>query len=212
MEIQEQSDSAFLDIAANMLAIILIVTLFALVTQRYNAYSSTETTAEQDPAIPFATPKRVLFPPFSRFYFVLEDRIAQWDQTAIIQALGGNPNELSGNTEQGRFRWVPDPLTPRDIDAFQLYFYPDQQALLKVTPSFSQAFADRLLLELTQDYAQSQTAPVFIVYPSGMETFATFYEQLQKAGLRFRWFARDEDTPLYIGRHPSQFTDYAIYW
>lgn len=207
MEADNPTDSAFLDIAANLLAIILIITLFSLVTVQHHTHSSTQADAVQDPLLRFVEPQRDLFPPFSQFFFVLEDRIVAWDQAAIIAA----SSTQSVTTEQGRFQWLAEPLTPRDIDTYALNFFPDRQSLLQSTPPFS-TIMDTFIAELNQNYADSRTAPVFIVYPSGMETFAEFYPRLQDAQLRFRWFARPEGAPLYIGRHPAQFTDYGIYW
>ena len=208
MQAHNQTDSAFLDIAANMLAIILIITLFSLVTVQHHTHSSTQADAIQDPPLRFVEPQRDLFPPFSRFFFVVEDRVVAWDQSAIIDTLSTSG---SGTTEQGRFRWLAEPLTPRDIDTYALNFFPERQRLLD-QPALSSNSMDAFVSTLSQDYVGSHLAPVFIVYPSGMEIFAQLYPQLQDAQLRFRWFARNEGAPLYIGRHPAQFTDYAIYW
>lgn len=91
-------------------------------------------------------------------------------------------------------------------------FFLDHAAVLAQEPPFAEAMADHLIAELIQADRTARTAPVFIVYPNGMETFTPLYERLQNAGLRFRWFARRADEPLYLGRHPAQFTDHAIYW
>ncbi|KAB2930810.1 MAG: hypothetical protein F9K25_08710 [Candidatus Contendobacter sp.] len=212
MDHDELTNSAFLDIATNLLAVILIVTLFSLVAVQHKTHSSTHPAAQPNPTLRFVEPQRDLFPPFSTFFFVTSDRVARWDQTAVIDALLANPQSLSGTTPQGRYEWLPEVLITRDIDTFQINFFLDHPAVLNQEPPFSETMADRLIADLTQTYQNARTAPVFIVYPSGMETFTLLYARLQNAGLRFRWFARRADEPLYLGRHPAQFTDHAIYW
>lgn len=216
MENDELTSSAFLDIATNLLAVILIVTLCSLVVAQHKTHSSTHPAAQLNPSLRFVEPRRDLFPPFSTFFFVTADRIVRWDQAAVIDALLAQSQSLSGPasgaTRQGRYEWLPESLITRDIDAFQINFFVDHEAVLRQEPPFTEAIADRLLTELIQDYQSTRTAPVFIVYPSGMETFTVLYLRLQKANVRFRWFTRLADEPLYLGRHPAQFTDYAIYW
>lgn len=216
MENDELTNSAFLDIATNLLAVILIVTLFSLVAAQHKTHSSTHPAAQLNPTLRFVEPQRDLFPPFSTFFFATSDRIVRWDQAAVIDALLAHSQSLSGvasgTTRQGRYEWLPEPLMTRDIDTFQINFFVDHEAVLTQEPPFTAAVADSLIADLTQSYRNARTAPVFIVYPSGMETFTTLYTRLQNAGLRFRWFARLADEPLYLGRHPAQFTDYAIYW
>ncbi len=212
MDHDELTNSAFLDIATNLLAVLLIVTLFSLVAAQHKIYSSTHPTAQLNPTLRFVEPQRDLFPPFSTFFFVTSDRVVRWDQAAVIEALWANPQSLSGTTPQGHYEWLPEVLVTRDIDTFQIHFFLDQTAALAREPPFSDAMADRLITELTQTYQVARTAPVFVVYPNGMETFTLLYARLQNAGLRFRWFTRQADEPLYLGRSPAQFTDYAIYW
>lgn len=208
------TDSAFLDIAANLLAIIMIVTVFSLAAVRHQTYSSTHPAAQWRPTLRFVEPQRDLFPPFSTFFFVIADKVVRWDQHAVIEALHHNPRAFSGMTAQGRYEWLPEPLITRDIDTFQIKFFVDYAAIQTQTgePTFDETLIPTLIANLISEYRQSRTAPVFIVYPSGMETFVTLYTRLQDAGLRFRWFARNADEPLFLGRHPEQFTDYAIYW
>lgn len=212
MDHDELTNSAFLDIATNLLAVILIVTLFSLVAVQHKTHSSTHPAAQPHPTLRFVEPQRDLFPPFSTFFFVTADRIVRWDQAAVIEALQANPQSLSGVTPQGRYEWLPEVLTTRDIDTFQIHFFLDHAAALAREPPFSDAMADRLIADLIQAYQIARTAPVFIIYPTGMETFTPLYARLQDAGLRFRWFTRRADEPLYLGRSPAQFTDYAIYW
>jgi hypothetical protein len=212
METDGPTPSAFLDIATNLLAILLIVTLFALAAPRQRDEGASQLQARPSTGPRFVEPQRERFPPFSRFYFVLADRVAVWDQEAVVTALADAPDTRSGTTWQGRFVWRPEPLVTRDIDTFQLEFRLDREAILSRAPPWSAEQTERLVDELAQDAARDRIAPVFIVHPDGLETFVPLYERLQTRGQRFRWFTQRPDEPVLIGRHVAQFTHYGLYW
>lgn len=212
METDGASDGAFLDIATNLLAVILILTLFSLVSVRPERDSSASPTARPTSLQRFVEPRRDLFPPFSVFYFVVSERVVRWDQEAVVDALAAAPDRDSGTTAQGRYQWLPEPLVTRDLDTFQLRFFLDRTAVSSQEPVFPEARIDAFIAELTAAHAARRAAPVFLVHPDGMETFVPIYERLQQTDLRFRWFAQAADAPLLLGRHPAQFTDHGIYW
>ncbi|MGQ9660676.1 MAG: hypothetical protein ACUVT0_11520 [Thermochromatium sp.] len=212
METDGLTPSALLDIATNLLAILLIVTLFALAAPRQSTEGASQLPAQSSTRPRFVEPRRELFPPFSRFYFVLADRVLVWDQEAVVAALAGAPDTRSGTTWQGRFVWRPEPLVTRDLDTFQLEFWPDRAALLGQSSPWHAEQTTQLVDELTQEAARDRIAPVFIVYPDGLETFVPIYERLQATGQRFRWFSQPPDEPLLIGRQVTQFTHYGLYW
>ncbi|QGU33956.1 hypothetical protein E6P07_04750 [Thermochromatium tepidum ATCC 43061] len=212
METEEQTPSAFLDIATNLLAILLILTLFALAAPRQFTEGASQLPARPSTGLRFVAPQRERFPPFSRFYVVLADRVTVWDQEAVVAALAAAPHTHSGTTRQGRFDWQPEWLVTRDIDGFQLRFWFDRDALLSQSTPWGVEQTERLVDELAQDAARNRIAPVFIVYPDGLETFVPIYERLQARGQRFRWFTQRPDEPLLIGRHVAQFTHYSLYW
>lgn len=212
METEGVASNAFLDIATNLLAILLIVTLFALATPRQLTEGANTLPSVAQAGPRFVEPRRALFPPFSRFYFVISDRVAVWDQEAVVAALAMDPATRSGRIWQGRFEWRPEPLVTRDIDSFQLRFWPDRDAILQQSPPWSAEQTLQLVAELARDAASDQIAPVFIVQPDGMETFVPLHARLQAAGQRFRWFTQPPEEPLLIGREIAQFTHYGLYW
>lgn len=212
METDGPAPSAFLDIATNLLAILLILTLFALTAPHQFTEGASQLPAPPSAGPRFVEPRRELFAPFSRFYVVLADRVAVWDQEAVVAALAAAPDARSGTTWQGRFTWLPEPLVTRDIDTFRLEFRLDRDAILERSLPWSADQTERLVDELARDAAADRIAPVFIVHPDGLETFVPLYERLQAAGQRFRWFTQRPDEPLLIGRHVAQFTHYGLYW
>lgn len=211
METEGDTPTALLDVATNLLAILLIVALFALIGHPQRQQGASQLPADPVSHLRFIEPQRELFPPFSRFYLVIAGRIVPWDQEAVVAALAQDPERSVGTTPQGRFTWIAEPLVTRDLDTFQLRFLPDPQAIAAQTQAWRPEETDALLAELKRA-ADHRVYPVFIVYPDGMDLFAGLYDRLQQAGLRFRWFAQAADEPVLIGRMPAQFTHYGIYW
>jgi hypothetical protein len=212
MDTEEFAANAFLDIATNLLAILLIVTLFALAAPRQLSEGANPLPAQTPLGPRFVEPQRALFPPFSRFYFVIADRVLVWDQEAVVDAIAADPSTRTGRIWQGRFEWRPPPLISRDIDRFQLKFWPDRAAIVQQAPPWSAAHGEALIAELAQAAAEARIAPVFIVQPDGMETFVPLHARLHAAGLRFRWFTQPAEDPLLIGREIAQFTHHGLYW
>lgn len=212
LETEAPGGHAFLDIATNLLAILLIVTLFALAAPRQLSEGANRLPSRAHAGLRFVEPRRALFPPFSRFYFVFADRVVPWDQEAVVSALAEAPATRSGQVGQGRFEWRPEPLATRDLDGFQLRFWPDREAILQRSSPWSAAHTEELLAALARAAASERIAPVFLVYPDGMETFVPLHARLQAAGLAFRWFTQQHPDPVLIGREVAQFTHHGLYW
>jgi len=207
---RDSTSSAFLDIATNLLAVMLILTLFALVAQRHDT-GAEPAPASHPPTERFLAPRREWFPPFSRFFFVTAGRVVPWDQEAVVAALAAAPTARAGRTWQGRYEWQPEPLPLRDLDGYRLRFFPEVAALVARVPPWTSADTERLVAELSHA-ASARVAAVFIVHPDGMAQFAPLHEQLRARALRFRWFPQAPDAPLEIGREVAQFTHHVNYW
>lgn len=202
-----ESGTAFLDLASNLLAVVMIVTLFALLTVRDAARVVDDPLPQLDPALPFSTPQRRLFPPFSRFHLVMDGTIRLWQEDAIIQQLLDDPNRFNSQVAGGRYHWQGDQRGGRDLDSYRLRFWPEADE-----GEGEPQVQESLLADLRRDYRERRAAPVFVVYPSGMDAFAGLYPALEDSGLPFRWFTLEEGEPLHVGRFPGQFLDYGIYW
>lgn len=203
----EEPGTAFLDLASNLLAVVMIVTLFSLLTVRDAARALDDPLPRPDPALPFATPERLLFPPFSAFYLVLEGEIRLWQEEAIIRGLLEDPGRYNSQVPGGRYHWLGDDRGAWDVDSYRLRFWP---ATGEATGEA--ATPEDLLETLWQTYRETRSAPVFVVYPSGMDAFARLYPGLEERGPPFRWFTLETGEPLLVGRYPGQFLDYGIYW
>jgi hypothetical protein len=211
--IDESVDQAFADIATNLFAVILMIMALTFVV---SAYQNTGTDEHKNlvpqSTKPFDNKQRELFPPFSHFFVVFADRIVAWDQQVVVNALLADPTQHQGVTRQGRYEWIPEWIPVRDIDTFQIKFWFDFEQLHQQVEPFPLTQLATWIQSQQQSASTKRSAPVFLVYPDGMELFAMIHPQLLIARIPFRWFAQLPTEPLLLGRTVDQFTDYGIYW
>ena len=196
--------NAFLDVAANTLAIIIMITMFALLTLQRTVDGSDHAAAIDDPPLPFIARSHQLFQPFSDYWFVLEEGLVRWDQDALVEALlaGGY---LAGAvaTHQGRGELERAAIIFHDLDGFRVTFYPD---LERLGAEAAATDPKQLGASLIERYRDRRVAPVFLVYAEGMDVFAELYEELDNERVRLRWFPWQADDPLTVVRNVNQFT------
>ncbi|WP_089718569.1 hypothetical protein [Candidatus Entotheonella palauensis] len=209
----ESAESGFLDIASNTLAVVLIVTMISLLSIRSHTRASTDPRAVVDPTVEFRQLSSTLFGPFSTYFFVLEDRLVQWDQEGFVaDLLERGPQGKTLVRAQGRLRLKGGATTPRDVNGFEAIFYLDPQGMLTDQAEWDEAQETAWLQQLVQSYERDHIAPTFIVYRSGMNRFARLYPQLRESGVRFRWYAwRDRDV-FRLTRRVSDFTRFRFLW
>lgn len=208
----DSAGSGFLDIATNTLAVVMIVTMFSLLTVRPQSYASKDPSAILDPPLRFHAPTSQLFRPFTTYYFVFENRVVPWDQESFVEALfAGGPGVETVTGPQGRVRLQGGAATARDVDEFQALFLPDFEAMAAQAAVWDDAATGPWLEGLSRA-VQTNNAPTFIVYRSGMDLFARLYPRLRDWGIRFRWYAWQDKEPLKIVRRVSEFTSFRFLW
>ena len=121
-------DAGFLDVAANALAIMIFVTMFALLTVR------SEPTVLHDPRFDRELPLtlRVQPPlaerPFLDYYLVFDGMIVRWEQGRYVEHLIEHGLRKTVRADGGKLR-VSARMEPRDPDSYTASFVPDFEAL-----------------------------------------------------------------------------------
>lgn len=214
MSHEDATDSAFLDVAANTLAILIMITMFALITVQRTIDGSDHAAAVEDPPMPFVARNHQLFQPFSEYWFVLGDGLVRWNQEALVDALD-KAGLFSGAvaTEQGLGQLEAAGIVFHDLDSFSVTFHPDLDHLRASAVAPEPAHGTPGLVEvLVQRYRDGRRAPVFLVYAEGMDVFAQLFDELNGRGIRMRWFPWRAEDPLTVVRNVSQFTLDEMRW
>lgn len=207
----ESSDSGFLDIATNTLAIVMIVMMFSLLTVRIHSHASDDPDAVIDPPIEFRFLKTEIFKPFADYYFVFDERLVAWQQDLYVQTLAeAGPKQGTVALAQGRLRLQGS--KSRDADNFKITFLPDFDQLKESNPAWNSEATAAWIEDLIQRYENERIAPTFLVFASGMPLFSKLYPHLKESGLVFRWYPWQDKKPVRISRQVSDFTSFRFRW
>ena len=200
-------DSGFLDVATNALAVIVIATMFTLLTVETETTERSDPRFDGEPSLTLRTQPPLAERPFLDYYFVFDGVIVRWEQERYVELLAveglRDPIALPG----GKLR-VSVAAEPRDPDSFTASFIPDLSALAGLATVLTLETAESVASAILERHETGGTAPNFIVYPSGMESFEMLYHRLRDAPIWLRWFLWEKDTPLKIERRARHFASF----
>ena len=202
-------DAGFLDVAANALAVMIFVTMFALLTVR------SEPTVLHDPRFERELPLtlRVQPPlaerPFLDYYLVFDGMIVRWEQERYVEHLIEHGLRDTVQMADGKLR-VSARMEPRDPDSYTASFVPDFDALTERATLLAADAVAAVAAEILDREKAYGRMPNFIVYPSGMKAFEALYGTLREAPIWMRWFHWRDDAPLRVERRAAHFTRYEL--
>lgn len=200
-------DASFLDVATNALAIVVIVTMFALLTVKPETGTVRDPRFAEDEGLKLRTQLQLPERPFHDYYFVFDGRIVRWEQERYVERLIADGLRDAVDLPGGKLR-VSAVLEPRDPDSFTASFFPDFSAMRSRGIEITPGTVDALSAQISHRQKERGLAPNFVVYSSGMEAFATLYRKLRNEPIWLRWFLWTEDEPLRIERRVKHFARY----
>ncbi len=185
----QDNDGAFVDVVTNAFGVIILITLFIFVASgviTVQQVGKTET-------IDFTPSKRILFPPYSRYYLFYADKVLEIDLNPVASQLANQPQKDEVSMPYGTFKLsdgtsrdiAPRPYLFSDIDYYLLTF--------ELLPTGIEKTAKKLPIGTENDFLAQIKAeigtmiPTFIVHKTGMELFAQLFPHLIKSQMRFRW-------------------------
>ena len=197
-------DASFLDIATNTLAIVMIVTMFALITVKSETAVLHDPRLVEQPSLALRAQPVLPDLPFLDYYIVFDRGIVRWEQERYVDELMANGLGEFISLPGGKLR-VSTVSEPRDPDSFTATFLPDYSALaagaLPITPENVEAIAADVVGRVNS----VGRAPNFWVLPSGMDGFERLYRSLREEPIWLRWYVLPEDDPIRIERRAVHF-------
>jgi hypothetical protein len=210
---ETDNEEAFLDIASNTLAVIIIVTVFSLSAVTENALTVRDPAAVIDPLVPVRVGMREPFAPISRFVVFGSGKAFEFDHEAIsagIDAkLPGFPTKVS--VEQGVFDFLPLAVAGGDLNYYSFNFRISQDYLNGLKAVTSADMRD-MLGRFEEDWGANRVAPTFLVYGSGIEAFSALHANLLESQMPWRWVHLEEGVPVRIQRTRGGFKSLTTYW
>lgn len=186
----ESGDPGFLDVAANALAIMLIVAVLILQTVTPPGVqgapppvrASDLTVAPRDDAA---------LPPLSTYWIVGRHGFARLDLEPMVATLAAGRNRAQGPL--GTLRMIPTRVVTKDYDRFAATFTADEAALARAAqPLDDPETAARFAEDARDRYDRNRISPTFLVRPQGIAQFVPAFHALRAQEVPFRWFVREE--------------------
>ena len=202
-------DAGFLDIASNMLAVMLIVTMFAMLTVRSEATVLHDPRFERDPALALRAQPALPERPFFDYYLVFDGRIVRWEQERFVEVLLARGLRETVDAKGGKLR-VSARMEPRDPDSFSASFVPDFEALAGEATPLTPETVEAIAAGIGERAGTHGLMPNFVVFPTGMDAFELLYRNLRDTPLWLRWFLWSKDSPLKIERRVANFTRFEL--
>ena len=199
--------ASFLDIATNTLAIVMIVTMFALLTVKSETAVQRDPRFSGEPRLALRVQPPLAERPFLDYYFVFDGRIVRWEQERYVAELISNGMRQTIALPGGKLR-VSAVMEPRDPDSFSASFAPDFPALAEQAAPLTSETLETVTEGIVGRLDNPGRAPNFVVYPSGMDAFEALYRNLREEPIWMRWFLWSEDVPLKIERRVAHFTSF----
>ena len=202
-------DASFLDVASNLLAIMLIVTMFALLTIRSEPTVLHDPRFDREPPLTLRTQPALDERPFLDYYLVFDGRIVRWDQERYVEHLIAGGLRDTVDVEGGKLR-VSARMEPRDPDSYSASYLPDFAALARRATWLTPDTVDAVVAEIDNRAREYGLVPNFVVYPSGVDAFEVLYRDLRETPIWMRWFLWPDDFPLKIERRVANFTRFEL--
>lgn len=209
-----QDDSGFVDVAANALVIVILVTLIALLLATIPQKRG-EVQGDTSPPLYFPVALDPTSAPVNSYWFMTEaglTQIALGPVASEIAASSKTTGEIKVTTDQGGFYFQNDRRSYRDLDEYRLDILPDRQAISDearaVTPD---SMAD-LSAQFKQSFETDRRVPTFFVTRAAMDDFAVLYDTLKQEDIALRWRAYNEAGRLVLFRSSTQFETGAATW
>ncbi len=190
----------FLDVAANALAVVIIVTLFAVQALEIRTVWRGDPRASDAPALAFPVKPSHALGPFTRFWIVEETGVALWrhDWAAEIMWSEG---DIDADLPEGRTTVASLARRGNDIDMFRASWLPTPDGLVRRPLPDDKAIA-AFLDELETTFVTKRVAPMFLVHESGMGLFTRISRQLMhdERQMCWRWWPLRYDRTFQFRR------------
>jgi len=199
--------ASFLDIATNTLAIVMIVTMFALLTVQSETAVQRDPRFSEEPSLALRTQPPLAERPFLDYYLVFDGRIVRWQQERYVAELMSKGLRQTIALPTGKLR-LTAVMEPRDPDSFSASYAPDFQALAAQSTPLTSDALEAVIEVIVDRHNAAGMAPNFVVYPSGIDAFEGLYRSLREEPIWMRWFLWSEEIPLKIERRVAHFTSF----
>lgn len=204
------SDVGMLDVSANALAVLILVTMLVL-TVASPPTPQGEVRASARPELFYPSPLDAIVPPQSSYWIMTEPGLTRLDLGAFALSLA--EGATVARTPQGEATLIIDRRNYRDLNDHRLQISIDWDAMRagasSLTTEADVAEAGRVIRAA---YADEGITPTFVVNSESTPTFAPLYWYLREEQVPMRWVTLADGSNLVLYRRVDAFETRAGRW
>ncbi len=196
----EEEQVGFLDVAANALAVVIIVTLFAVQALRVQTVWRGDPRATEEPPLPFPMKAAHALGPFTRPWIVGDGWVMPGPQDEAARSMWEG-RTLDVGTPQGRVALFSMARRGHDVDLYRASWWPRADGFeRRALPD--EAAVGAFLDGLETEFRDRHVAPSFLVTAEGMPLFTEIARRLlrEPRELCWRWWPLRFDRPYEVHR------------
>lgn len=203
------TDSGFVDVAANALAIVILITMIALLLAAIPIERGEET-MEVPPPLQFPVALDPTLPPLNGYWYAGESGLTRIDLTAAAQGIAAGERKVE--TTIGDFYFQNDRSSYRDLDEYRLDYRPNLRGIADAAELINDALRPDWVARFAAEFEAERRVPTFFVDPAAYPEFAALYHALRDEGLAFRWRPIKVGQNAVLARRASQFETGSTTW
>lgn len=210
MMLPREDETGQLDVAANALAVMILVTMILLTVAAAPVLRGA-VRATDAPHLPFPTELPPDATPRPSYWIVTDAGLARLPLADVARQVA--QGERAPVSAVGRFEFINDRRRYRDLDEYRLALVPDMAGIATVaTPIATPAEIERTVADLESAWMSGSEAPTFFVDRSGFADFASLHMQMRTRPMPLRWYLRVPGQPVRLMRSPDLFERRALTW
>jgi len=209
MQSEFDMDSGFVDVAANALAIVILMTMIALLIASIPLERGEEARNEPPP-LPFPVALDPTVPPLNSYWYVSGAGLTRIELAEAATGIADGQRKVE--TEVGAFYFQNDRSSYRDLDEYRLDFLPSPPGIAALAESFDPDAQADWLRKFSGSFDATNTVPTFFVDPEAFQTFGLFFQAIRSEGIALRWRPIEPGQRAVFLRKPSQFESGLATW
>ncbi|WP_273523275.1 hypothetical protein [Rhodosalinus sediminis] len=210
MSLRTDAESGFVDVAANTLAVLIMMTVVVLVVAAIPGLRG-EIRGAQRPALPFPVALDPAMPPFSSYWYAGRGGITPIPLGEVSRRVASGETRVE--TEAGTFFFENARRVYRDLSDYEVGFAPNMDSLAqRATAIDAEEPRAAFVARLATAFRDENRVPTFFVDGKGYEAFARLHADLRAADLPLRWVVVPAGRSLTFLRDAAQFESRMATW
>lgn len=204
------AETGFLDVAANALAVIILVTMVVLIISGVPQVRG-EVTEETELDLSFPPPLETVTTPLAAYYAVTPEGVTKLDLDAMTSQV--NDGVAIPETDQGNLAVRVSRSAYRDFNEYSAEFRLNLENISKTaTPVDTREQRSEFVEMISNRFDNQGIVPTFLIQRGSAADYAPLYWGLRKADAVLRWAVLNPNGEIRIRHHVGSFSTRERRW